>query len=71
MAASKPTFPLSVVIYTLHPFTLNWYFGTLIIFWVVPLLEYTLTAVPLFPKIYDVKTFGVGQESEGFLPQTP
>ena len=69
MAASKPTSPLSVVMNTFHPFTLNWYFGTLTIVRVVPLLDYKLTPVAPFPGIYDEETFGVGQEGEEFLPQ--
>ncbi len=57
-----------MVIHTFHPLTLNWYFGTLTIYGVVPLLGRKFTPAPLFPDFYDVKTFGVEQESEGFLP---
>ena len=54
---------------TFHPFTLNWHLRTLTIIRVVPLSEYKLTPVSPFPGIYDVEKFGVGQESEEFLPR--
>ena len=34
----------------LHPFTLNQFFGTLTIVWVVPLSDTTLTAMPRLLK---------------------
>ena len=71
MAASKPTSQLSMMTHNFYPFTLNWYLGTLIIGRVVPLLEYGLTPASLFPEIYNVEAFGVGQEGEGFLPRAP
>ncbi len=70
MAASEPTSLLSLVINTFQPFTLNQYFGTLTVVRVVPLSGHKLTPVPPFPKVYGVKTFGVGQESENFRPLT-
>ncbi len=66
MAASKPTSPLSMGIDTLYPLTLNQYFGTLTIVWVVPLLEAKLTPGSPFPKVYNARIFGVGQEIDQF-----
>ncbi len=66
MAASKPTSLLFSAVNNLHPFTLNQYFGTLTAVWVVPLSEAKLTPSSPFPKIYDVKAFGVGQKTDQF-----
>jgi len=52
-----------------NPFTLNQYFGTLTVVWVVPLSRIKLTPDAPFPSFYDVLTFGVGQETERFLLQ--
>ena len=71
MAASEPTSSLSLAIDTLHPLTLKQYFGTLTIVWVVPLSGLTLTTEPSFPKIYDTKTFGVGQRTDRFPSLNP
>ena len=35
---------------TLHPLTLNWYFGTLTTVWVVPLSRTDLTSIRHFPE---------------------
>ena len=50
MAASEPTSYLYLLIYTLHPLTLNQYFGTLTMVWVVPLSRYALTAYRRIPE---------------------
>ena len=60
-----------MVIDTFHPLTLNHYFGTLTAVWVVPLSRIKLTPDTPFPDFYDVRTFGVGQETEGFPLQNP
>ena len=43
MAASKPTSSLSMITDTFHPLTLDQYFGTLTVVWVVPLSRTTFT----------------------------
>jgi len=53
VAASKPTSSLSVNIDTFHPLTLNWYFGTLTIVWVVPLSDIKLTPTPQSEAVPD------------------
>ena len=53
---------------TLHPLTLNQHLGALTVVWVVPLSGHKLTPMTPSPGIYDARTFGVGQETEGFLP---
>ena len=66
MAASKPISSLFLNIDTFHPLTLNQYFGTLTIVWVVPLSGLRLTPEPLSPGFYDAIFFGVGQETDQF-----
>ena len=39
--------------------------------WVVPLSGRELTPAPPSPKVYNARTFGVGQETEEFLPLNP
>lgn len=43
MAASEPTFPLSMALDNLHPFTLSYIFGSLTQVWVVPLSKQCFT----------------------------
>ena len=68
MAASKPTSSLSLAIDYLQPLTLRTAFWD---------LNHSLGSSPLgtpaypeppFPHVYDVRVFGVGQETEEFLP---
>lgn len=66
MAASEPTSPLSLVIHTFVPFTLNQHFGTLTVSEGCSPLETEVYPLPLFPDFYDIKTFGVGQGGEKF-----
>ena len=53
---------------TVHPFTLNQFFGTLTLVWVVPLSDTGLTPAPRLPGSTLSVVFGVGQGTEGFLP---
>lgn len=71
MAASKPTSSLSKINDTLYPLTLNRYFGTLTIVWVVPLSDSKLTPEPRLLTSMTLDPFGVGQETEEFLPLNP
>ena len=48
VAASEPTSSLSMTIDTFYPFTLDQYFGTLTVVWVVPLSEPKFTPGTFF-----------------------
>ena len=56
---------------TFLPFTLDQYFGTLTVVWVVPLSEAKLTPDLLSPRVYGVQAFGVEQEAEQFPALSP
>ena len=51
--------------------TLNQHFGTLTIVWVVPLSDFKLTPKPRLLTSTTLDPFGVGQETEEFLPLNP
>ncbi len=71
MAASKPTSPLSQNMDAFLPLTLNQHLGTLTIVWVVPLSDFKLTPKPRLLTSMTLDPFGVGQETEEFLPLNP
>eukprot|EP00828_Plagiopyla_frontata_P020404 TRINITY_DN2609_c0_g1_i2.p1 TRINITY_DN2609_c0_g1~~TRINITY_DN2609_c0_g1_i2.p1 ORF type:complete len:295 (+),score=-66.29 TRINITY_DN2609_c0_g1_i2:100-984(+) len=71
MAASKPTSSLSMVIDTLYPLTLDWYFGTLTVVWVVPLSGLTLTTSPRLLKSTMQGNLELDQKPKDFSPQIP
>jgi len=66
MAASKPTFQLSMPSNTICSLTLSCYLGTLTLVWFVFLMDIKLTPMPSLPSFYNGHTFGVWQHAENF-----
>ena len=54
---------------TFHPLTLNWYFGTLTIVWVVPLSDIKLTPMPRFLGSTILKHSELDKEPSRFQPK--
>lgn len=69
MAASKPTFPLSVAGDALQ-FILSRHLEALTLVRVRPLSELKFTPQPLTPVVYEDDDFGVCKSAKEFLPQS-